>query len=95
MAKVISDLTARSKFDQILRRTVKEHARFVIEKEGKPQVVLLGIREYIKTAAPEPEILRIIGEESEQKGTNKLTLHEIDAEIKAYRREKRSKNGSA
>jgi prevent-host-death family protein len=48
MPKVISAVTARSKLDQILRRAVKEHARFLIEKEGKPQVVILGIREYIK-----------------------------------------------
>jgi prevent-host-death family protein len=95
MANVISDRTARSKFDQILRQAVKGHARFVIEKEGKPQVVILGIREYIKMAALGPEILKIIGEESKRKGTNRITLREIDAEIKAYRREKRLKNGSA
>ena len=57
MANVISDRTARSKFDQILRQAVKGHTRFVIEKEGKPQVVILGIREYIKMAALGPEIL--------------------------------------
>ena len=94
MSKVISTTTARSQFDQILRRAAKQQARFVIEDKGMPQAILIGIRDFIKMAAPEPKILKIIGEESKRKGTNKLTMRQIDAEIKAYRREKRLKNAS-
>lgn len=35
------------------------------------------------------ELLRLIGKESQAKGTDKLNEDEIDAEIKSYRREKR------
>jgi hypothetical protein len=35
--------------------------------------MLLSIRDYLKLAAPEPEVLRIIGEESKHNGTNKMT----------------------
>jgi len=47
--------------------------------------VLLSIRDYVRLAAPEPEVLRIIGEESKRKGTDKLTSREIDQETKAAR----------
>jgi len=49
----------------------------------------MSIRDYVKLAAPEPEILRIIGEESVKKGTNTLTSRQIDQIIKATRAEKK------
>lgn len=35
-----------------------------MRKKGEAPVVILGIQDYIKSFAPEPEILRIIREES-------------------------------
>jgi hypothetical protein len=63
----------------------------VIEKRGTPRAVLLSIRDYVKLAAPEPEVLRVIGEESKQNGTNKMTQRQIDQEIKAYRAQKKKR----
>jgi len=60
----------------------------VIEKRGTPKAVLLSIRDYIKLAAPEPEVLRVIGEESERNGTSTLTSRQIDRIIKASRSRK-------
>jgi hypothetical protein len=51
--------------------------------------VLLIIREYVKLAAPEPEILKIIGEEAKQNKTAALTSRRIDQVIKAARSEKK------
>jgi len=53
--------------------------------------VLLSIRDYLRLATPEPKILRIIGEESKRKGTDKLSSREIDQEIKAVRTAKRER----
>jgi hypothetical protein len=39
-------------------------------------------------AAPEPEVLRVIGEESERIGTSTLTSRQIDQIIKASRSRK-------
>ena len=50
--------------------------------------MLLSIRDYVKLAAPEPEVLRVIGEESERNGTSKLTSRQIDRIIKATRSRK-------
>lgn len=63
----------------------------MIEKRGTPRAVLLSIRDYVRLAAPEPEILRIIGEESKRKGMDKLASREIDQEIKAVRAAKRKR----
>jgi len=60
-----------------------------IEKRGTLRVVLLSIRDYVRLAVPEPEVLRIIGKESRQKGANKLSSRQIDRVIKAARKAKR------
>lgn len=88
---VVSALTARTGFGKLLRRVEDEHRSLVIEKRGTPRAVLLSIRDYVKLAAPEPEILRVIGEESKRKGTDKLTSREIDQEIRAARAARRKR----
>ena len=85
---VVSALRARSNFGKLLRRVEDERRSLVIEKGGTPKAVLLSIRDYVRLAAPEPEVLRIIGEESHRKGTDKLTSRQIDQVIKAARSEK-------
>lgn len=83
---VVSALHARSNLGKLLRRVSEERKSLVIEKRGTPQAVLLSIRDYVRLAAPEPEVLRLIGEESVRKGTHKLTSRQIDREIAAARR---------
>jgi prevent-host-death family protein len=86
-SNVISALRARSSFGKLLNRVDKEQRSIVISKRGTPRAVLLSIREYMKLAAPEPEILRVIGEESKRRGTDKLTSKQIDRVIQAARRQ--------
>ncbi len=82
---VVSALHARSNFGKLLRRVEDERRSLVIEKRGAPKAVLLSIRDYVRLAAPEPEVLRIIGEESRRGGTNLLSSRQIDQVIKATR----------
>jgi prevent-host-death family protein len=77
-AIVVSALSARSNFGKLLRRVDDERRSLIIEKRGITRAVLLSVRDYVKLAAPEPEVLRIIGEESERNGTSKLTSRQID-----------------
>ena len=86
---VVSALTARTGFGRLLRRVEDEQRSLVIEKRGTPTAVLLSIRDYVRLAAPEPEVLRVIGEESKRKGTNNLSSRRIDQIIKNARAEKR------
>ena len=82
---VISALSARTNFGKLLKRVEDEHRSLVIEKRGAPKAVLLSIRDYVRLAAPEPEVLRVIAEESQRQGTDALTSREIDQVIKAAR----------
>jgi len=86
---VISALQARANLGRILDDVQGKCRSLVIEKRGTPKAVLLSLREYVKLAAPEPEVLRIIGEDAKRKGTNLLTSRQIDRVIKAARAQKR------
>src|ERR1700738_670579 len=77
-ATVVSALRARANCGALLNQVEEEGRSLVIEKRGTPRAVLLSLRDYVKLAAPEPEVLKIIGEESKRKGTNTLTSRQID-----------------
>src|SRR5271165_4175211 len=86
---VVSALSARANFGKLLNRVSDERRSLVIQKRGTPKAVLMSIRDYVKLAAPEPEVLRVIGEESKRNGTNKMTSLQIDQVIKEYRAQKK------
>src|ERR1700680_2307736 len=86
---VVSALRARANFGKLLNRVEDERRSLIIEKRRTPRAVLLSSRDYVELAAPEPEVLRIIGEESVKKGTNTLTSRQIDQIIKATRAQKK------
>jgi prevent-host-death family protein len=88
---VVSVLHARENFGRLLSRVNDERRSLIIEKRGTPKAVLLSIRDYVKLAAPEPEVLKVIGEESERNGTNRLTSRQIDQVIRASRSQKASR----
>lgn len=88
-AIVVSALRVRSHFGKLLRRVVDERRSLVIQKRGAPKAVLIGIRDYVRLAAPEPEVLRAIGEESERNGSSTLTSRQIDQIIKRARSRKK------
>ena len=89
MSNVISALTARSQFGQLLDEVENRRRSFVIEKRGSPKAILLGIQDYIRLAAPEPEVLKRLWEASIRRGTDKLTMRQIDRVIKAARTSRR------
>jgi prevent-host-death family protein len=82
---VVSALSARANFGRLLRRVEAERRSLVIEIRGAPKAVLLSIRDYVRLAAAEPEVLRVIGGESQRNGTNQLSSRQIDQIIKAAR----------
>src|SRR5216684_3512826 len=92
---VISALRARSTFGKLLNRVDKESRSLVIEKRGTPRAILLSIRDYVRLAAPEPEVLRAIGEESTPKSTASLSSRQVDRIISAARRGKKSARKSS
>jgi len=91
VTKIVSALTARTQFGQIMKRASQRNERFVVDRRGQPSVVIMSITDYIDTVAPTPDWLKRIGAEAKRKGLNKLTMRQIDAEIAAARKERRQK----
>src|SRR5579862_3733525 len=86
--KIVSALAARTQFGQIMRRARSGESRFVVDKRGEPQVVIMGVRDFLKTIAPEKRIPAAIRAAARESGKNKLSMREIDREVRAYRRER-------
>jgi prevent-host-death family protein len=86
---VVSALHARANFGKLLRQVDDGRQSLVIEKRGTPKAVLLSIRDYVRLAAPEPDVLRVIGQESERNGASSFTSRQIDRIIKNSRGQKR------
>ena len=89
MPKVISALTARTQLGQIIKRAQEKNERFLVDRRGEPAVIIMSVKDYVNTIAPAPESLKAIWAEAKRKGLDTLTMREIDAEIRAYRRERR------
>jgi len=85
VTKSISALIARTQLGQILERVSQKKDRFLISKRGEAKAVILGVEDYLKNVVKQPEALTKLQKWAEKAGTNKLTLEEIDQEIKAFR----------
>jgi prevent-host-death family protein len=88
MTKVISIPTARAKLGQILRQAKEKNERFVVDRQGEPQAVIIGIRDFIKTIAPAPGFMAEIRAEARRRGFDKLSLAAINREIAAARKQR-------
>jgi prevent-host-death family protein len=86
--RVISALAARTQLGQIMRRARLERTRFVVDRRGEPQIVIMGIKDFLNTIAPEKTVLAAIRAAARKKGKDKLSAREIDREIRSYRRER-------
>ena len=86
---LVSALRARSQLGRLLHQIETEGRSLIIEKRGRPKAVLLSIRDYVRLAAPEPEVLTVLGEESKRNATHVLSGRQIDRIIKNTRRQTR------
>ncbi|MGB7470725.1 MAG: type II toxin-antitoxin system Phd/YefM family antitoxin, partial [Candidatus Acidiferrum sp.] len=72
-ARMVSALTARTQFGQILKRAGQNRERFVVGKRGEPQVVIMGIEEYLRNFAKPLPVVEEIRREAKAKGLDQLT----------------------
>src|SRR5450432_4375618 len=84
---VVSALTARTQLGQILKRASEKDERFVVDRRGKPSVIIMSVRDYIRNVAPTPAAYRAIRDEARQNGTSSLGMSDIDREIASHRRQ--------
>ncbi|MGH9472511.1 MAG: type II toxin-antitoxin system Phd/YefM family antitoxin [Terriglobales bacterium] len=90
MANIIPALTARTQFGQILRRVKQNKERFVVDKRGEPQAVIMSVEEYLQKFVKRPSAAVIaIRREAKVRRLNKLPLRQINLAIKQVRQERR------
>jgi prevent-host-death family protein len=89
MSRRIDAHMARTQFGQVIDRAVANNERFIVDRRGEPVVVILSIQDYLASVQNAPDWLQESWAGAKKRGLEKLTMDEIDAEIDAYRREKR------
>ena len=86
VTKSISALIARTQLGQILERVKKNQDRFLISKKGEATAVILSVEDYLKNIVKQPDVLTKLQKQAKKARTDKLSLEDIDAEIKAFRK---------
>lgn len=92
MTNVVSALVARTQLGQIMKRATQKNERFLIDRRGEPSVIIMSVSDYMDTFAPAPTWLAEIRAKSRQRGTNKLSITQINGIVSEVRR--RSKKAS-
>jgi prevent-host-death family protein len=88
--QVVPALRARTQLGQILKRVRETKKRFIIVKRGDPQAVIMSLEEYLKLGE-EPSFLKRIHRAAKENGLDRLSMRDIDREIKTARKELRLK----
>ena len=86
MTSVVSALTARTQFGQIMKRAMQKNERFVVGRRGAPSVVIMSVQDYMKTFAPAPEELRAMQATAKRTGAAGLTTGRVNRIVAAVRR---------
>jgi hypothetical protein len=67
----------------------------VVDRRGQPEVVIMGVRDFLATVAPEAEVLQAIRTEARRNKISRLSSRQIDREISPYRRERKRTNATS
>ena len=86
MTKNVSALIARTQFGQILDRVSQNQERFLVTKKGEAKAVILGIEDFLHSILRTPEALADLQAQAKQSGATKLSLEDIEQEIREVRR---------
>jgi prevent-host-death family protein len=85
-SNVISALTARTQFGQIMKRAGKGDERFLVDRRGEPTVIIMSVKDYINNIAPPPEAYKASREDARRKGVSSISMRDIEREIAAVRK---------
>jgi prevent-host-death family protein len=90
--RIVPALMARTQLGQILKRVRQNKERFVVDRRGVPQAVIMSVEEYLRNFTRPLPVLEEIQKTAKAKGLDRMTMRAINQEIKRYRRERRKKN---
>jgi hypothetical protein len=68
----------------------RNNERFVVDRRGEPAVVIMSVQDFIRTVAPPPDWLQKAWAGAKRRGLDAMPIDEINAEIEAYRGEKKA-----
>lgn len=89
MTKSIPAFIARTQFGQIMERASLKRERFLVTRNGEAKAVILGVEDFLEAVVKTPKSLNRLQKQAAKRGTNRLTLEQIEAQIAAVRRAKR------
>jgi prevent-host-death family protein len=93
MTNVVSALTARTQLGQIIKRATQKNERFVVGHRGEPSIVIMSMKDYIRTFAPAPKELKAMQATARKTGVSKLSPTQINRIVSAVRSEQRMSSG--
>lgn len=80
---------ARKNLSKVVQNATAGKARYLLSTRGKPRAVVIGVDDYLRNVLKRDR-LSVITEiqiEAKAKGLDKLTMGEIDKEVRAARKE--------
>ena len=84
--KSVPAFIARTQFGQILERVSRNRDRFLVTRKGEVKAVILGVEDFLQAVVKTPTSLAALQRQARRRGTDKLTLEQIEQEIAAVRR---------
>jgi len=90
MTKLIDALSVRTRLGEVMEEAQKDNTRFLVSRRGKPAVVILGVEDYLRNFVKKDALLAEIQLDAQKAGLDKMTDEDIDSEIRAYRRSKKT-----
>lgn len=86
---LIDALYARTRFGELIEKAEAESIRYVVSRRGKPKVVILGVKDYLKNIIKRDKLLVEVQLSAKQLKLDKMTTGEIDFEIDTYRKSRK------
>jgi len=86
VTRVIPALTARTHLGEVMRRAVEKSERFIVDKKGQSQVVILSIEDYLANFVKHPQSLNVLHRSAKARHLNQMTHAEVDREVSRIRK---------
>ena len=93
MTNVVSALTARTQLGQIIKRATQRNERFIVGHRGEPSIVIMSMKDYMRTFAPAPKELKAMQTTARKSGASKLSPIQINRIISTVRGEHGTSSG--
>ena len=89
MTNVVSALTARTQLGQIMQRATQKNERFVVGRRGEPSIVIMSMKDYMRTFAPAPAELKAMQATARRTGNSSLSSAQINRIVSTVRKEQK------